>query len=206
MKQFVKKILKILLIFLISTITIYLTLTIGNFINWCHENQIPLFKHYEARSAYILNLDAEKIQEMGIYVGAYQETLQQPLAEWSYDPVGFSVWLYIDSIVQNLLEPYVTPAILLGLSISIAYAVITSKKMKNTLKFILGYWSILLFIPPIYKYSYTYRFWSITETYFTPISIKFYIIYTIIFLLLFAINYRISKKIAQELNETIKNQ
>lgn len=223
----VKKILKLILVFVFSTSIIYLALTLGRFINWCNKNQIPLFKHNDARGAYIINLDEEKIQEIGNNVGAYQKAMEQGLATSPYkdeieehtltdghthtvaefyDPLGFSVWSYLDRVVQDIVEYYAVISIILGISISMAYVVITSKKMKNIFKFIVGYFGVILIIPPVYKYNYTHRFWDISEMYFNTSSIKFYILYTVIFLLMFAINFIISKKVAQKLNEEIKSK
>ena len=123
-----------------------------------------------------------------------------------YDPLGFSVWSYLDRVVQDIVEYYAVISIILGISISMAYVVITSKKMKNIFKFIVGYFGVILIIPPVYKYNYTHRFWDISEMYFNTSSIKFYILYTVIFLLIFAINFIISKKVAQKLNEEIKSK
>lgn len=223
----VKKILKLILLFVFSTSIIYLTLTLGRFINWCNKNQIPLFKHDDARGAYIINLDKEKIQEIGNNVGVYQEAMEQSLAESPYkneleehtltdghthtlgefyDSLGFSVWAYVDREIQDIVECYTVISILLGMSILIAYVVITNRKMKSIFKFIVGYLGVILIIPPIYKYSYTYKFWDISEMYFDISSIKFYIVYTVIFVLIFIINFIIGKKMAQELNEAIKSK
>ena len=106
--------------------------------------------------------------------------------------------------IQDVLTKYLTISILLGFSIAIAYVVITSKKLNAILKIAIGYLGVMLLIPYVYMYSYTYRFWSISETFHSTPK-YFFILYTIIFLVMYLINYLIGKNMAKNLNQTIKN-
>lgn len=149
--------------------------------------------------------------DLGNFVGTMEQVMKDSLQDNSYhsiaedyDPLGFSVWAYMNKGISNVLSKYLTISILLGFSISIAYVVITSKKLNAILKIAIGYFGIMLMIPYVYMYSYTYRFWSISET-FHGTPKYFFILYTIIFLAMYLINYLIGKKMTEDLNKTIKN-
>lgn len=215
MKPILKKTLKILVIFIISTMIVYLAFSTKAFLNWCNKNQlIPFDKDISDEK--ILSLDKDEIQRIGDEVGldaqlledSLDETLYEndsnytSLAEY-YDPLGFAVWRYMQSGIRNITTGYITISILSGVAISIAYAVITSKKLNNILKFVLGYISVMIMFPPIYMYSYTYRFWDLTTIYINSVLQYFYIGYTLIFILIYGINYMIGRKMAKELNQTI---
>lgn len=211
MKSIAKKILKTLLVFIISTIIIYLVLTITAFYNWCTENQM-----FVNSDKLLLQLDSGKIQELGDEIGNYAKLLEDSLdqsyykensdyhslAEY-YDPLGFSVWAHLHMEIEKILNKDAI-SIFSGVAIAIAYAVITSKKMNHILKFAIGYFGVMLIIPPIYMYSWTYRFWSIFETY-RSMPKYFYIGYTAIFVLMYVINYKVGVKMTKELNQTIQN-
>lgn len=203
-----KKFFKTLCLFIASSLIIYLVFTISAFIGWCHENQISIIDHSDDLLVY---LDPDKIQEIGHFVGLSEQVMKESLEDNSYpslaehyDPLGFSVWSYMNMEISDVLSKYLTISILLGFSISIAYAVITSKKLNAILKIAIGYFGIMLMIPYVYIYSYTYRFWSISET-FHGTPKYFFILYTIIFLAMYLINYLIGKKMTKDLNKTIKN-
>lgn len=211
MKSIVKKILKTLFVFIISTIIIYLVLTITAFYHWGKENQI-----FINMDRILVDLDSEKIKELGDEIGNYEKVLEDSLdksyyeessdnhslAEY-YDPLGFSVWTHLHAEMEKILNKYVI-SILSGVAITIAYVIISSKKMNYILKIALGYFGPILMIPPIYMYSWTYRFWDILNTY-RSMPKYFYIGYTIIFLLMYVVNYKVGVKMAKELNQTIKN-
>ena len=55
------------------------------------------------------------------------------LAEY-YDPLGYSVWGYMQSGIVNALTKYLSLSISLGIATAIAYVVITNQKMKPILK------------------------------------------------------------------------
>ncbi len=203
-----KKFLKAICLLIASSLIIYLVFTISAFIGWCHENQISITDHSNDLLVY---LDPDKIQGIGNFVGTMEQVMKDSLQDNSYhsiaedyDPLGFSVWSYMNMGIQDVLTKYLTISILLGFSIAIAYVVITSKKLNAILKIAIGYFGILLIIPYVYMYSYTYRFWSFSET-FHATPKYFFILYTVIFLVMYLINYLIGKNMAKNLNQTIKN-
>lgn len=211
MKSIIKKILKTLFVFIISTIIIYLVLTITAFYHWGKENQM-----FINMDRLLVELDSEKIQELGDGIGNYEKVLEDSLdksyyeensdyhslAEY-YDPLGFSVWTYIHMEMEDILNKGVI-SVLSGISITIAYVIITSKKMNSILKIAIGYFGPMLIIPPIYMYSWTYRFWDIFQTY-RNMPKYFYIGYTVVFILMYIINFRIGVRMTRELNQTIEN-
>ncbi len=203
-----KKFLKAICLLIASSLIIYLVFTISAFIGWCNENQISIVDHSDDMLEY---LDPDKIQGIGNLVGTMEQVMKDSLQDNSYhslaedyDPLGFSVWSYMNMGIQDVLTKYLTISILLGFSIAIAYVVITSKKLNAILKIAIGYFGILLIIPYVYMYSYTYRFWSFSET-FHATPKYFFILYTVIFLVMYLINYLIGKNMAKNLNQTIKN-
>ena len=203
------------MIFVISAIIIYLVPTLINFNNWCKENQLNLFMsdYYDIR-----NIDSNKIQNIGDSVSTYLEVLENSLDKTNYEqdsnyhslaeyfnPLGFSVWSYMQEGLNRIFTQYIVISILSGIAIVIAYIIITSKKMNNILKFFIGYFGIMLIIPPIYMYSFTYRFWDIFQTYSTTPK-WFYIGYTAIFILMYVVNYKIGVKMSRELNQAINKK
>lgn len=214
MKSIVLKTLKTLLIFTISTITIYMVFTIGYLLYWANDNQLKLFTNDLASE--IPYLDKDKIQEMGDYVGDYAELLEYSLEEQNneesdayiiaehYDPLGFSVWSHLRRVLVRIIDRYDTLSICLGIATTIAYTIITSKKINNILKFIIGYIGTMIIIPPIYTYIGYFRLLNIFEMYSKGIPKIFYIVYTAIFVLIFIINYIVGRNMARELNKTIE--
>lgn len=203
-----KKFLKAICLLIASSLIIYLVFTISAFIGWCNENQISITDHSDDMLEY---LDPDKIQGIGNFVGTMEQVMKDSLQDNSYhslakdyDPLGFSVWSYMNMGIQDVLTKYLTISILLGFSIAIAYVVITSKKLNAILKITIGYLGVMLLIPYVYMYSYTYRFWSISET-FHATPKYFFLLYTVIFLVMYLINYLIGKNMAKNLNQTIKN-
>lgn len=211
MKTVIKKILKTILLFISSTIIIYFMFVISAFYNWCVENQM-----FVNSDTLLSELKREKIQELGDSVGNYASLLEDSidksdnkansdehsLAEY-YNPLGYSVWAHIQGEVREIWSKYTVISILSGISIAIAYIIITSKNMNKILKFVLGYFGVMLVIPPIYMYSWTYTFCGIIPTY-QSMPKYFYIGYTIFFGLMYVINYKIGTKMTKELNENIK--
>lgn len=204
--KIVKKVLKTLCLFIISSLLLYLIFTIFAFIGWCNENQINVANHSDDLLVY---LDPNTIEGIGKTVGTFAQSIEDSsndpysIANY-YDPLGFSVWAYMNSGLQYILTKYFTISILLGFSIAFAYLVITSKKIHYVLKFAIGYLTVILIVPFIYMYSYTYRFWSISET-FRSMPKYFFIIYTAVFILMYLANYFIGVKMTKDLNNTIKN-
>lgn len=74
MKSIVMKLLKTFFVLIISTIIIYLVFTTIAFNTWCHKNQISIFFNSDK-----LNIDKDKIQEIGDEVGAYAQALEDSL-------------------------------------------------------------------------------------------------------------------------------
>ena len=208
MKLVVKEIGKTLLVFIIATILMYTIFTGISFSNWCKENQV----FYSSEN--LSNLNRDRIQQMGDRVGRYADAIEESINQTNeegyhsigeyFDPLGFSVWAYISEI-GNIFTRHISTSILSGVAIKIAYVVITNKKMNNILKVVIGYFGVMIIIPPIYSYSYTHRLWDISTMYLHQIPKYFYIGYTLIFLLMYVINYMIGKKMTKDLNDTIKN-
>ena len=209
MKKSVKKILKTLLIFIFATITVYLTLTGIALFNWFNENQM-LIKYENI----ITELDNNKLEAIGIQIGGYaqalEQSLEEPLEEGThslaeyFDPLGFSVWEYMYSNINTILTRYITMSILMGTAISIAYVILTAKKINKPLKIIAGYFVILIIVPQILFYNYHGKFVNILAPYKDSNLKYFYIGYTLIFLAMYIINYKFGKKITEYLNETMK--
>ena len=142
-----KKFLKAICLLIASSLIIYLVFTISAFIGWCNENQISIVDHSDDMLEY---LDPDKIQGIGNLVGTMEQVMKDSLQDNSYhslaedyDPLGFSVWSYMNMGIQDVLTKYLTISILLGFSIAIAYVVITSKKLNAILKIAIGYFGIL---------------------------------------------------------------
>lgn len=211
MKKIIKKILKSILLFILSTIIIYLIFTISAFYSWSVENQV-----FINSDKLLLELNSEKIQQLGDSIGNYTKLLEESnnktqeensnyhsLGEY-YNPLGFAVWQYFRMEIREIWNKYITISILSGISIVIAYIIISSKKINNILKFVLGYFGVMLIIPPIYMYIWTNNFWGILPTY-QSMPKFFYIGYTALFILMYYINYKIGVKMTRELNKNIKS-
>ena len=205
-----KKILKTGFVFITSSIILYLVLTLTAFYGWCKENQI-----FVDQDQLLAQLDRSKIQELGNLIGTgekvLKESLEEPrkegehtLAEY-YDPLGFSVWRYLQMEIQEIVCQFIVLSILSGGAITIAYLIITSKKMNAILKIAIGYFGVMLVIPPIYMYSWTYRFWDVFLSY-KMMPYYFYIGYTIMFVVMYVVNYRIGVKMTKELNQMVENK
>lgn len=216
MKPVVMKALKSILVFVISSIIIYIILTMGYFLSWCNDNQLKIFT--EDIASEIPYLDEDKIYELGNYVGGYAQILKDSIEEQNkednesyiiaehFDPLGFSIWTYLREIIVKTIYRYKTIAVLLGICTTIAYNVITSKKIHNLLKVAIGYVGPMLIIPPIYTYLWTNKFWNLIDMYVRGIPQIFYIIYTVIFILLYIINYIVVKKMVKVLNQSINKK
>ena len=212
MKAIRKKILKSLLVFVITSFAIYSLLTISNFMKWANENELIPYKPEEE----ILKMDSETIKEIGNSVKQMEEVMndslneprtdgQHILAEY-YDPLGFSVWSYMHSGIQRIFNTStIALSVLVGIGITIAYLTITSKKLNIALKIFIGYFGVILILPHIYMYSYTYRVWDFITPY-KAMPIYFYIGYTLIFIAMYIINYIIGKKMTEKLNQAVKSK
>ena len=227
MKTFFKKLLKTVLIFILSAIILYCALTGIAFYRWCTNNQINLFDSNYGEDIFA-HLDSDKIQELGDSIGGFAELMKDGLNESPYandgevhsindghshliaefyDPLGYSIWVHLQSALNEIFTKYILISFLLGAAIAIAYAVITSKKVNIILKVVIGYIAIILLVPQILMFSITHNLYfatNLSAVYFNSGLTYFYIGYTILFILMYVINYIIGKKMTKELNETIQ--
>ena len=217
MKSLMKKLLKILLIFTISSLIIYIFLTAKDFLKISEKYQ--LFPIYVVRED---GFNKEMIQELGDEITLFANMIEESAVYKNdgqnhfigdghehtigdfYDPIGYSAWSLLQANVYNLFSSYISISIALGIVIAIAYGIITSKNINKVLKFIIGYVGVIIVFPPLYMYSWTGRFWDFKAMYLNGDSTFFYLAYTIIFILICLINYVISKKITKSLNKAIK--
>ena len=215
MKIFVKKALKIILVFLISTIIAYLIFTGKSIYNWSKINYVPLFKSEDAINYYVYyELDSEYIKWLGEGVSMVADIMEEIKTENSseenlalkYDSLGYAAWANTYLRINDISVENINISILLGVAITIAYIVIINKKIKLVYKILIGYIGIIIAFPPIYMYTWTYRFWNLKVTYLDEYSIQFYIVYTILFVLIYIVNYIIGLKIANDLNASMKKQ
>ena len=158
-------------------------------------------------------MNREKIKEVGERVGLFEkvmeESLNEPLEDGQhvlaeyFDPLGFSVWSYMNEGIQKIFNnSTITLSILTSIGITIAFITITSKKLNIIAKIIIGYFAVILIVPHIYMYSYTSRVWDFISAY-KSIPIYFYIGYTIVFVAMYIINYVIGVRMTKKLNEVI---
>lgn len=206
MRENFKKFLKALLVLIVSIFSIYLIFTIIAFTSWCNDNQISMFLNSDEL---LLNLDSSKIQELGNIIGNFEQLMEESLSETNslaqyYNPLGYSVWVYMQTGISDVLTRYLILSVLSGISIAIAYVILTSKRLKNAVKFILGYFIPIIIVPQILYLRYFYRFFGIFDAYYnTPYIQYFYIAYTTIFALMYIINYKLGIKMAKKLNQAI---
>ncbi len=220
MKNNLKKTMITLIIFIISTILIYMIFTINRLFYWCNSNQIMLFNTNISDEYILNNIDKNKLNELGQNIGNYAELLEAnkenenlkddssfyltengksyAIAE-NFNPIGYSVWSYMQGNLATIFSMYVEESIFVGLAISITYIIITSKELSNILKFAFGYFGMILIIPQLYFFSIAHCFGGLAV--YKVWSIKFYITYTVIFITVFIINYVISSNITKKLNK-----
>lgn len=223
MKVFFNKIGIALIIFIISTILIYMTFTINKFLNWCNENQISLFNTNISDEYILKNIDKNKLDMLGENIGNYARSLEEnkeniylvddhsffltengesyAIAE-HYNPIGYSIWSYLQGGLSSIFSIYIKFSIFVGLAISFAYIIITNKKINNILKFAIGYFGVALVIPQLYFYSVANQFGGLDA--YKIWNIWFYVFYTLIFIIIFVTNYIISANITSKLNQKIK--
>ena len=222
MKGIFKKLLKILLIFILSTIVLYCVLTGTSFYRWCDSIDIQLFSDTSRFP------DSDKVQRIGDTVEPYLNVLEEELAKSPYlndgqehtitdghmhtlgefyDPLSFAIWAHLQNAFDYIFTKYILISILSGAAIAIAYAVITSKKINTILKIVIGYVAIILLVPQILTFSITHNLnfaTNLSAVYFNSGLTYFYIGYTILFILMYMINYIVGKKMTKKLNETIQ--
>lgn len=222
MKTVFKKLLKILLIFLLSTVLLYCALTGVAFYRWCDTIDIQLFSDTSRLP------DSDKVQRIGDTVEPYLNVLEEELEKSPYlndgqehsitdghihtlgefyDPLSFAIWAPLQIAFHDIFTKYILISILIGSAIAIAYTVITSKKINVILKVVIGYVAIILLVPQILMFSITHNLYfatNISAVYFNSGLTYFYIGYTILFILMYVINYIIGKKMTKKLNETMQ--
>lgn len=223
MKTFFKKLLKILLIFILCSLVLYCTLTAITFYRLFDAIDIHLFSDTSRLP------DSDKVQRIGDTVEPYLNVLEEELAKSPYlndgqehtitdghmhtlgeffDPLSFAIWAHLQNAFDYIFTKYILISILSGTAIAIAYAVITSKKINVILKIVIGYVSIILLVPQIITFSITHNLYfatNLSAVYFNSGLTYFYIGYTIFFILVYVMNYIIGKKLTKELNETMEN-
>ncbi len=225
MKKFSKKIIISLFIFIVITVLVYTISTFNRFLYWCNENQIDLFNTSISDEYILNNIDKNKLNNLSENIGSYAELLEEnkknenlhgdsnfyltengkyySIAE-NFDSLGYSIWSYMQGELASIFNLYIRSSIFTGLSIALAYLVVSNNKINYMLKFAFGYFGVILVIPQIYTYSISncfgglnaYRIWDL----------KFYIAYTIVFILIFSINYIMSVKLTKELNKVISKK
>jgi len=107
--------------------------------------------------------------------------------------------------INTIPTRHISISILVGISIVIAYAMITSTKINSSVKVIFGYFGVIIFVPLIHYYLYFGRLFidSMLEPYRAHAIIPFYIVFTSIFLVIYFINYRVGVKMTKKLNANI---
>ena len=203
-----KNCLKLLLIFIMSFIIIYLLLTLSLFFKYCKLNNLYLFTN--DTSDKIMNLDSSKIKELGDTIANYKNVLDSSLdssyyennsnyhsiAEY-YDTLGLSVHDYMQQGLNYISTAYLNFSIILGISITIAYFIINST-LNTNIKFLCGYICIILIFPHILAFSYSHNLFNIIKAYYkTPNILHFYILYSISYILIYVLNYKKTNKKAK---------
>lgn len=218
MKKILAKIVKLIFVFIVSSLIIYFTFTLITFVKWCKINNIPLFINQKNIQKYILNeLDSNYIENLGKSVIEIKEGMENSLDKKNYDgsenyssiaemydSMGYAIWFQNAIEINNISIQHIPISVILGVVADLLYLLITNKDISYTNKFLIGYLSIILLFPPIYLYSWTYRIWSFKDTYLSYDAKRFYIVYFIVFFIVFIINYKINKNITNNLNKEIK--
>lgn len=222
MKKRVIKIIKTLILLIISILIIYLILTLNRFLFWCNRNQIILFNNNISPEYIIDNVDINSINSLGTNIEDFANTLDESklnveafkgdgnftftkdgktysFAEY-YNSIGFSVWTYLSSEFQAISLLYVDVAILWGIVLTIFYIIVSNQKLNYNIKFVIGYFVIMIFIVQMYGYLRGIFYGFIDSIKYMPV---FYIIYTIIFAIIYCINRKKYKEIINGLNNTI---
>lgn len=220
MKNFIIKFLKIVLVFLLSTIITYNCFLVKNYFVICDEFQVG-----DMSGDAILHLDKEKIKDLGDSVRTIADLLEEDASKSNeerstiysedgevysisdlYDPLGFSVQMQIEHIISRLFYENISISIMIGITVTFAYTVITMKKLNNVVKVLLGYLGVMIVFPPLCMYSWTGRFWELTTMYWYAAPKYFYVVYTLIFVVMYIINCVVSTKLTKQLNEMVKKQ
>ena len=225
MKKVIFKLIKILFVCVLAIFIIYLFLTTQYAFEVFNDLDIKL--NILGNMTPLTDVNPETINKLGNEIDSFADLLREEANKSIYkndiqshslndghlhsigeffNPTGYSAWQLLNLLIINILSNYTNISIALGIVTALAYAIITSKSLNIILKLVLGYIGIILIFPPIYMYTWTFRFWSIKEMYFNSYSKTFYIVYTLIFILMYIINYIIGKTMTNKLNKAIKNK
>lgn len=222
MKKSLIKIIKTLLILIISILIIYLILTLNRFLLWCNRNQILLFNNNISPEYILDNVDINAINSLGGNIEDFANTLDESklnveafkgdgnftftkdgktysFAEY-YNSIGFSVWTYLSSEFQTISLLYVDIAILWGIILTVFYIIASNEKINYNVKFVIGYFVIIIFIVQMYGYLKGIFYGFIDSIRYMPV---FYIIYTMFFIIIYFINRKKYKEIINGLNNKI---
>lgn len=173
MKNIIKELLKIILVFALCFILIYFPLTIKYFFAWCHSAGVEPFRSgYET----IEELDVEAINEYGENLVGFAKAIEESenSYDWGegehhaleyFDPISYALFSDLQRNIYHIVTNNIRIALFLSVAITVGYLIITKVKMSNVRKFVLGYFLVLIAFPPIYMYSWTNRFWSLREMY-----------------------------------------
>lgn len=200
-----KNLMKIFIVLLISILISYLVLTIKDFTLWCNKMQFSFINTEEEQ---LKNLDAEKIQYLGESIEGVSKSIREEFKGTEYEKynaLGITIWKTFQQQINDIVKGNVSISIILGIIITVAYIAITTSKISNALKFLIGYLGIMIIFPPLYMYIYTGRLWDFMTVYVYNAPKVFYIVYTLIFVVMYVINYNINSKFAIELNKTMKS-
>lgn len=225
MKKRLVKIIKTLLLLIISIFIIYLILTLNRFLFWCNKNQIILFNNNILSENIVDNVDINAINSLGANIEDFANTLEESKANTEafkgdgnftftkdgktysfaeyYNSIGFSVWTYLSSEFQTISLLYVDIAILWGIILTAFYIVASNEKINYNTKFVIGYFVIMIFIVQMYGYLKGIFYGFIDSIKYMP---GFYIIYTMIFIIIYFINRKKYKEMINGLNNTIKEK
>lgn len=204
MKNIINNLFKLIVVLILSIMITYFLMTIKDFIIWFDRMQISLIRTENEQLAY---LKEEEINYIGKIVEGTSNSIEEYFKDTEYekyDTVGLAVWRMLQAQVHNIMLKNIHFSIVIGMSITISYIIIFNRNIRPLLKFILGYLSLLIIIPPIYMYSYTGRFWDFSTMYLRGISVYFYIIYTLIVLIMIFFNHKKGIKISKQLNEELE--
>ena len=200
MKKYIKTFLKMLLIFISSTIIIYCFLSLVKFRSWCAENQILFSIEKGFSDEHVNNLLVYKIDYLATSIREFETSF----INYEGDSLGYSVWRFLQAGIGTAFSWYRDISILLGLSITISYFIITNHKINYFLKFILAYIGILFII--------IFTYYNIHSKIFPGGIVQrnqsifyFFIIYTSIFMIMYILNYLFTKKMTIHINKSIKN-
>lgn len=200
MKKYIKTFFKMLLIFILSTTIIYCFLSLVKFHSWCTENQILFSIEKGFSDEHVNNLLVYKIDYLATYIREFETSF----INYEGDSLGYSVWRFMQAGIGTVFSWYRDISILLGLSITISYFIITNHKINYFLKFMLAYIGILFII--------IFTYYNIHSKIFPGGIVQrnqsifyFFIIYTSIFMIMYILNYIFTKKMTIHINKSIQN-